>query len=208
MGVYLGLCFPADSRVVTPQGMKRMSELRLGDKVRVVNANGSVQWSDVCAWAHREPQNVAKYLRLTTAQSGRQITISADHLLAVVSEGNVNYLPAGEIRPGHLLLACDTNPNPGTGRVEVWSEPVQRVDPVECLGVYAPVTTAGTIAVDGVAASCYASTRSHRAAHAALKPVRAAWERHPEHAANHHHGKRIEGSHAYIDRIARVVGKA
>jgi len=206
MGLYVGFCFPADGMVVTPQGMKKMSELRLGDKVRVVNANGSVQWSDVCAWAHREPTKVAKYLNLTTANSGRQIKISEDHLLAVVQDGKVEYLPAGEVKPGHTVLACDMTPNPASGRVQVWSEQVQRVDQVEMMGVYAPVTTAGTIAVDGLAASCYASTRSHRMAHAALKPMRTAYKHNPEHAANHHHGDaRIGGSHSYIDRLARVA---
>lgn len=206
MGLYIGLCFPADGMVVTPQGMKKMSELRIGDKVRVVNANGSVQWSDVCAWAHREPAKVAKYLNLTTSTSGRKIKISEDHLLAVVQEGKVAYLPAGEVKPGQTVLAVDMTPNPASGRVQVWPEQVQRVDQVEMMGVYAPVTTAGTIAVDGLAASCYASTRSHRMAHAALKPVRAAYDRHPEHAANHHHSdNRVGGSHSYIDRIARVA---
>jgi hypothetical protein len=206
MGVgFFAYCFPGDSQVVTPQGMKKMSELRLGDKVRVVNANGSVQWSDVCAWAHREPKRVAKYLRLSTDRTARQITISADHLLPVVAEGKVKFMAAGDVRTGHAIVACDMTP---TGGTQAWTEQVQRVENVERVGVYAPITTVGTIAVDGVAASCYSSTRSHRVAHAAMKPVRASWSRHPEHAADHHHGNHIAGSHVYIDRLAHVAGKA
>jgi len=206
MGVGFYLCFPADSSVVTPQGVKRMSELRLGDKVRVVNPNGSVQWSDVCAWAHREPTKVAKYLKLTTSNTGRQITMSPEHLVAVAKQGKIDYVQAGTVRPGDRLLACDTAAQ--TGATPVWQETVHRIDLVESLGVYAPVTLTGTISVDGVAASCYAGTHSHTAAHAALKPVRHSWVHHPERAAGHHTGVRVPGAHSYIDHLAHAALKA
>jgi len=206
MGIgFYALCFDANSTVITPQGAKRMCDLRLGDKVRVVQSNGRVEWSDVCAWAHREPQRYAKYLRLTTAQTGRSLTISPEHLVGVVREGQMDYVKAGTLRVGERLLACDVGAA-GTGGV--WAEPIQNIDNVESLGVYAPITTTGTVCVNGIVASCYAAVSSHRAAHAAMKPVRSAYKRHPERAEGHHDANHVvKGSHAYVNGITRVVGR-
>jgi len=79
---------------------------------------------------------------------------------------------------------------------------------VRAQGIYAPLTVAGTIVVDGVAASCYASTRSHTAAHAAMKPMRTMYRHNPEKMQKQPHvGKHIAGAHRYVDVLARVTGK-
>lgn len=206
MGVgFYALCFDANSVVITPQGAKRMCELRLGDKVRVVQSNGRVEWSDVCAWAHREPNRVAKYLRLTTQQTKRQLTISPEHLVGVVRDGQMDYVKAGTVNGGDRLLACDVG---AAGSGGVWAEAIQNIEQVESQGVYAPITTTGTVVVNGIVASCYAAVSSHRAAHAAMKPVRSAWKRHPERAEGHHDANHVvKGSHAYVNGIMRTVGR-
>lgn len=205
MGIgFYALCFDANSTVITPQGAKRMCDLRLGDKVRVVQSNGRVEWSDVCAWAHREPKRVAKYLRLTTQQTGRSLTISPEHLVGVVRDGQMDYVKAGTVTNADRLLACDVGANAAGG---VWAEPVKSIEQIESLGVYAPITTTGTVVVNGIVASCYAAVGSHRAAHAAMKPVRSQWKRHPERAEGHHDANHVvKGSHAYVNGITRVVG--
>jgi len=203
-GFYLSLCFDANSKVLTAQGEKRMCDLRLGDKVRVVQTNGKVEWSDVCAWAHREPKRVAKYLRLTTGQTGRTITMSPEHLVCVVRNGQMDYVKAGTVTTGDLLLCCDLSADAVGG---VWAEPVRSIEEVESMGVYAPITTSGTVVVNGVVASCYAAVGSHKAAHAAMKPVRSQWKRHPERAEAHHDANHVvKGSHAYVNGVVRVVG--
>jgi hypothetical protein len=203
-GFSVGLCFDGNSTVITPQGAKRLCDLRLGDKVRVVQSNGRVEWSDVCAWAHREPNRVAKYLNLTTQQTGRSLTISPEHLVAVVRNGQMDYTKAGTLTNEDRLLACDVGANAKGG---VWAEQIKSITQVESLGVYAPVTTSGTVVVNGIVASCYAAVGSHRAAHAAMKPVRSQWKRHPERAEGHHDANHtVKGSHAYVNGITRVVG--
>jgi len=207
MGIgFYALCFDANSLVITPQGAKRMCDLRLGDKVRVVQSNGKVEWSDVCAWAHREPQRVAKYLRLTTAQTGRTLTISPEHLVGVVRNGQMDYVKAGTLSVGvDRVLAADTG---ATGAGGVWAEEIKSIENVESLGVYAPITTTGTVCVNGIVASCYAAVSSHRAAHAAMKPVRSSYKRHPERAEAHHDANNVvKGSHAYVNGIMRTVGR-
>jgi hypothetical protein len=55
---------------------------------------------------------------------------------------------------------------------ELISEIVSNVSDVVKQGYMAPLTDEGTLIVDGVAASCYATINSHRVAHSALAPMR------------------------------------
>lgn len=207
MFLSISLCFPAGATIMTPQGAKRMEHLKVGDTVRVVTTEGQLAWSQVCGWAHREPNATATYLRLTT--SHRQLIVSADHLVATVAGANISFVPAKEIKVGHsTLLECDNTPQ---GTAGVWGNRVTGVDAVHAQGVFAPLTLTGTVVVDGVAASCYAATKSHTLAHAAMKPVRAGWRHNPEKsamAAENSTAKHVPGSHRYVDMLAHVARKA
>jgi len=210
MGAFfsIALCFPADTTVMTPQGAKRMGNVNVGDTVRVVSQDGKLAWSQVCGWAHREPTTTAGYLRLTT--SHRQLVVSADHLVATISASgtNISFVPAKDVKVGDRLLECDNTPQGTSG---VWANGVVTVDIITAQGVFAPLTLAGTVVVDGVAASCYAATQSHTVAHAAMKPVRAGWRHNPEKRAieaEHSSAKHVAGSHRYVDVLAHVARKA
>jgi hypothetical protein len=197
-------CFPACSTALTPQGTKAMRDVAIGDAVRVVGPTGQAEWSQVIGWLHREPTSVGEYLRLTTSR--RQVNISAEHLVATVKGGKVDYIKAQEVEVGSPILECDVSS--GTASIPVWGNAVQKVEKFRAEGIYAPLTMAGTIVVDGVAASCYASTRSHMAAHAAMKPMRTMWRHNPEKMQKQPHvGKHIAGAHRYVDVLARVAGK-
>jgi len=198
-------CFPACSTALTPQGTKAMRDVAIGDAVRVVGPTGQVEWSQVIGWLHREPTSVGEYLRLTTSR--RQVNISAEHLVATVKGGKVDFIKAQEVEVGSPILECDVSSS-GTASIPVWGNSVQKVEKLRAEGIYAPLTMAGTIVVDGVAASCYASTRSHTAAHAAMKPMRTMWRHNPEKMQKQPHvGKHIAGAHRYVDVLARVAGK-
>lgn len=198
-------CFPACSTALTPQGTKAMRDVAIGDAVRVVGPTGQVEWSQVIGWLHREPTSVGEYLRLTTSR--RQVNISAEHLVATVKGGKVDFIKAQEVEVGSPILECDVSSS-GTASIPVWGNAVQKVEKLRAEGIYAPLTMAGTIVVDGVAASCYASTRSHTAAHAAMKPMRTMWRHNPEKMQKQPHvGKHIAGAHRYVDVLARVAGK-
>lgn len=207
MFLSIALCFPAGASVVTPQGAKRMEDLRVGDTVRVMTTDGRLTWSQVCGWAHRDQQASAPYLRLTT--SHRQLVVSGDHLVATIAGSSISFVPAKTIQPGHTLVECDNST--AEGSAGVWGNRVVSVDAVHAQGVFAPLTLTGTVVVDGVAASCYAATKSHTLAHAAMKPVRAGWRHNPEKyatAANHSTAKHVPGSHRYVDVLAHVARKA
>jgi len=206
MFLSISLCFPADATVMTPQGAKRMADLKVGDTLRVVSHDGSIAWSQVCGWAHREPNSTATYLRLSTSQ--RQLIVSADHLVATIAGSSISFVPASTVRAGNTLLECDNTPQGAAG---AWGNRVMSVDAVNAHGVFAPLTLTGTIVVDGVAASCYAATKSHTLAHAAMKPVRSGYNHNPEKAAmdaEHSTAKHVTGSHRYVDMLAHIAHKA
>lgn len=208
MFISLSLCFPSTATVVSAKGPKRMSDVVIGDVLRVVTPEGRVEWSPVCGWAHRDTVNSAMYLRLTT--SHRQILVSKEHLVATLPKNGakIDFIQAQNIRVGDRIVECDTNAQTAQGNA-VWGNAVTSVDQVEASGIYAPLTVAGTVVVDGVMASCYAATRSHTLAHAALKPVRSQWKHHPERVeAAHASGKYIPGANRYVDVLAHVARRA
>lgn len=182
-----------------------MSDIVVGDAVRVVTPTGQVEWSQVAGWLHREPESIGEYLRLTTSR--RQLNVSAEHLVATVKGGKIDFVQAQEVQAGTTILECDLSGNPSP--VPVWGNTVRKVEKFRAKGVFAPLTVAGTIVVDGVAASCYAATRSHTAAHAAMKPMRVMYRHNPEKMQKQPHvGKHVPGAHRYVDLLARVAGKA
>jgi len=191
------ICFPGTATVVTPNGPKSMHDVELGDVLRVVTSDGKLQWSPVCAFAHREATMVAPFVQLSTKT--RQIALSHEHLIAIMRGNSIHHIPAGEVSVGTSLVACQQS--------GVYSDTVVNVAVVHKQGIYAPFTLEGTLVVDGVAASCYAATRSHTAAHAAMKPVRHMWLHHPEQAAGQHTGERLAGGHHFVETVAHLTGK-
>lgn len=194
-------CFPGTGVVTTPEGSKLIRDVQVGDTVRVVSKTGQVEWSQVCGWGHNEPSRVAPFLQITTQQ--HRITISQEHLISVVRNGGFEYVQAGKILKGMSILTCDPQLT-GTH-----AEVVQSIEFVQQTGVFAPFTMTGTIIVDGVVASCYADVKSHSVAHAAMKPMRTMFKRHPEKAQAHHQtSKHITGSHRWPDLMARATLRA
>ena len=160
-----GSCFPGDATVFSKDGTKLMKDLKIGDKVLCNNTD----FSEVIAFLHYQPTEIAVYLTLDTEQ-GSSITISANHLVftAISPESSsmkVQPLLAGEIKEGDSLIVCDEQNQPATSQVT-------KIHTVQKQGVYAPLTRSGVIVVDGVMASCYASFHSHDLAHVAFAPLR------------------------------------
>ena len=96
---------------------------------------------------------------------GNTILLSPQHLIfrKQNSTSSVSVIFASEIEPGDLV----------SNGSDSFDETVIRVTMVTEKGVYAPLTLEGTMIVDGVLVSCYASWHSHDAAHLAMAPLRA-----------------------------------
>ena len=152
-------CFPAHAQARRPNGdVVRMSELRLGD--HVLGADG-VSVTAVVAWLHRDASADAVFKELALSGSGGgggstqpTLTLTPNHLVLLL-DGSSTF--AKDVRVGDELM--------GARRVTA-------VRTVHHVGVFAPATAAGTLLVDGVGVSCYASFRHHALGHAIMAPLR------------------------------------
>jgi hypothetical protein len=210
------LCFPNFATVQTRQGAKKVSELQIGDEVKVMQRDNTVGYSPVIGWAHNDPEHAASFLELSTAT--KSITLSQDHLIPIVRNGETShhrslrhhevdgleYVKAGKVVEGDCVLQVITSPS---GDESFQCVPIAAKRVIQSRGIFAPLTMAGTVVVDNIAASCYAAVQSHATAHAALAPIRMAYELRPESAAKHHEdreGKVFSGAQNYVDRLGRL----
>ncbi|KAF4663242.1 hypothetical protein FOZ61_001814 [Perkinsus olseni] len=146
----LPLCFPSTARVrVKAKGEISVAELKLGDLVLTGEANEVASFQRLVTWLHYSPEDV-------------------EHL---------TYDPEASdfVRADQARSVCLLNPLEGTC---TGVSSIAKSSPVHCKGVYCPLTTSGTIIVDDVLCSCFASpecipfTISHRAALIVTSPIR------------------------------------
>ena len=77
-------CFSGDSLVRTVDGVREMSELRVGDLVLVPAADGALRYERVALFYHREPHTIARFVQLTT-EGGKRLALTGKcgrHFLA------------------------------------------------------------------------------------------------------------------------------
>jgi hypothetical protein len=185
-------CFPADSLVTLASGeRRRLRDLAVGDAPLAVAAgSGALVHSAVYVFPHFVTTGLFPFKRLSTA-AGANITATPDHYM-LVGRGAGAWtrraaVPARDVRVGDVLWVAA-----GAGaRAALLPSPVVGVADVMEEGIVNPLTLAGTIVVDGVAASVYndmlgSNVRMHafcvwgralwRAAPSALKALhRAGW---------------------------------
>jgi len=104
---------------------------------------------------------LAIFKQLTTI-SGQQLSLTSSHLLPTDIHG---YVMAKNIRVGMNIYIMNNN---GV----LTTETISNVIDVVKQGYIAPLTQEGTLIVNNVAASCYATINSHHVAHAVLAPMR------------------------------------
>ncbi|XP_046398352.1 sonic hedgehog protein [Ischnura elegans] len=168
-----GGCFPASSTVQLSSGARiPISELRVGDRVLALDAaTGRSLYSEVLLWLDRDPERHRAFLSVRT-HSGRTLALTPSHLVLVAQDGAAppRGVFASRVRPGDRVLVRDPQSPLGAPLI------AERVLSVEGSslqqGIYAPLTAAGTILVDGVAASCYAAVDSQSLAHWSFAPLR------------------------------------
>ncbi|KAG7163356.1 hedgehog-like [Homarus americanus] len=154
-----------------------VSVIQEGDEVQVMRPDGSLSFSPVLMFLHRDPRVSRSFLRLTTA-SGATLTLTPSHLILLLQRhlsptttptvmdalDHGGVVLAGRVEAGDFLLV--------TGQEGVSLEEVVGIRHVMGEGVFAPLTAEGTVVVDGFIASCYAVIDSQAIAHWAFLPVR------------------------------------
>ena len=149
-------CFPPTSVVdlCSQKGDKRvltqMKDLKIGDLVKTVS-DGKVVYQKVITFLHRDLDVEADFVKITF-DNGSELTVTGNHLL-LTQRGNCDVItskPACEVEVG------DGEVMSGEGeRVRV-----VRVESERHKGIFCPLTESGTIVVDGILCSCYASVRN------------------------------------------------
>merc|ERR1711934_891841 len=146
-----GLCFPNKATVQTKtRGTVPISELSVGDEV--MTGKG---FAEVMFFAVHKPDADAEHLKITT--STRTLVVSASHGLF---DADSHPILAGKVKVGDILHSAGV---------------VDQIEKVKAKGLIAPITTTGTLVVDGVTTSDYgpfAQRVGHGVAHAAMAPIR------------------------------------
>ena len=96
-------------------------------------------------------------------KSKKIIKVSHTHLIAVASGG---FKKANKLKIGQLIPVYDYL------KVQYINDEIESIEMELVDGFSAPLTTAGTILVEGILVSCYAIVDSHWLAHLAMSPIR------------------------------------
>ena len=142
--------FPADATVQLEDGStKAMPDVRLGDRVLVARANGSLGFEDVYLNAHKDQASSAPYVELTLASGA-----GCRYHHAISFLWQPGWTALGKI----IFPRVPTNSWPAT--MSVWSangamqlDRVAEAQTKVAVGAFNPLTMNGTIVVDGVASA-------------------------------------------------------
>lgn len=146
-----------------------MSELRIGDRVLSMRSDGFIEYSEVINFMDRDDFGYGLFYTLST-KSGKEITLTAKHLLYVVNQNfsfDVNRIEAvfaDSVSEGQYLLLGEKD--------SVITTLITKITVATRRGIYAPLTKHGTIVVDGIVASCYAYIDNIYIAHTVYAPMR------------------------------------
>lgn len=153
-------CFPAAATVRLPGGAsKRMSELRVGDKVLAAGPGGKLGYQDVYFFGHRAEGATARFVRIEFGGGSKALELTPDHFVPVLPPGAAPAGPealsrarmtyARDVREGDVMLvesAGRLRAAAVTSTAEVWRT-----------GLFNPYTMGGSVVVDGVLASSHSS---------------------------------------------------
>lgn len=161
-----GLCFSERATVQVLQKDNSelpvsMKGLKVGDRV----LTGMNQYQTVYAFAHHLPNKPSKFYQIHSEHADRPLEVTAEHLVFLGNKGHP--VAASTIQVGDVLRS-----DKGPSRVT-------KISTVQRSGIYAPLTTGGSLVVDGVLASAYirinnegSAASNHGLIHVTLSPYR------------------------------------
>uniref|UniRef100_A0A183TS98 HintN domain-containing protein n=1 Tax=Schistocephalus solidus TaxID=70667 RepID=A0A183TS98_SCHSO len=167
-------CFPGAALAMRPNGsVVPLSRVKIGDTILTYDlSKHDIQPTTVVSFLHRDEHQFSTWIRITFASG---LLLTANHLIyrrlsRNTETADVTSVFAKEIVPGDFIL-CSTTPR------EAFCEVLKVTEENGTLtggsiGVYAPLTSSGTMLVDGVLVSCYAHVRYEWLARLATFPLR------------------------------------
>jgi len=165
-------CFPGDATVFV-NGLGAVPLGRLEPHAEVLVQRGStVGYEPAIGFLHVvHPTADQLYNIMVVTHSTGEFKATANHLVFIMVNGYQTSKMVKDLRVGDELLATDIL------SMDITKSVVVSIGHSVASSLYAPLTQAGTLVVDGVIASIYASPGtkylSHGLAHAMLFPVRA-----------------------------------
>lgn len=178
MAAKTGGCFPGGALVSLENGSRKaIQDLQLGERVLASlhdDGSGKLIFSEVIAFLDRQSSARTLFYTIET-ESGAALSLTAAHLV-FVAEGNCSGpAPRGQLRTVFAsevqLHQCVVSAQ-GLGQEGRLSQ-VIRIQLQEDMGVFAPLTLHGTVVVNDIVSSCYATFDEHWLAHIAFSPLRA-----------------------------------
>ncbi|KAM3929070.1 sonic hedgehog protein [Leptodactylus fuscus] len=167
-----GGCFPGSAMVwLEGGGRKAVKDLVPGDRVLAADGDGRLVYSDFLLFIDRQETVRKLFYVIETSQPTETIRLTAAHLIFVsdsLSNATRSFKSvfASNINPGDRVFIADPTLR------SLKEVTVERVHLEEDIGAYAPVTSHGTVVINGVLASCYATIEEHSWAHMAFAPLR------------------------------------
>lgn len=167
-------CFPGEALVtVEDRGTLTVAELRVGDRVLASVGDGKLAYESVLSFLHVQ-QSTDPLESFTITHEHGSFRASPAHIIFVAEAGSWSSKLVGRLHEGERVYVAG---EPGSQ----WDSTSSRILSIKRgtsrTGMYAPLTSSGTIVVDNVVASNYASPSMHKSlphslAHLFLLPVR------------------------------------
>ena len=137
------ICFSGENTVEhMDKGEISINKLVIGDMIK---ANKDT-FDRVYGFGHRDETTKGEYIQIHAIGLTHPLELSKDHMLFVQNDYVEQSIPASLVKTGDKLIM-------GSGPVAE----VQDTNTVTRRGAYAPLTTSGTVVVNGVMASTYVS---------------------------------------------------
>ena len=150
-------CFAGRSQVILHDGIsKELSQVQIGDLV-MVNENNV--YEPVIAFIHAKEDGLFDFLVIdvysSLSNTSSTLFVSPNHLIFDYDSGEARF--AGKLHVGDRLQYIDNN--------KIIPGEIINIQLKQEEGYYAPLTPSGTIVIDKVVASNYASVSNHALAH-------------------------------------------
>ena len=150
-------CFSGTSQIALADGsFKSLSQIQIGDQV-MINENNV--YEPVIAFIHANREGLFDFLAIevysSLSNSSSTMLVSPNHLIFDFESRKARF--AGKLRTGDQVQFIYNN--------KIIPGEIINIRLTKEEGYYAPLTPSGTIVVDGVVASNYASVSNHALAH-------------------------------------------
>lgn len=144
-----------------------MKDLKIGDRVATLDAQGKIIYSPVIMFFHRNPNLRNSFLIINAFNHNKRLLITPTHFIYKVNQQTQqdSVVYAHQLAVGDHIYVRNTSNSVGVQRVTSISTSV-------LTGVIAPLTEAGNILVDDIVVSCYAVFPSDTISHWTMFPVR------------------------------------